>query len=126
MISTGGIGLLRDQPAKAAIADYYASFDDLRQWDELLRQQQSRYWSNFRRGPAAPGSAGGDPRPGATPDARAGRGECLDKARARQGLRDLLVGMAAHQERVRRDSEGMANKGRALIEKLQALEGRAR
>ena len=47
--------------------------------------------------------------------------EILAALRARDGAKDLLVGMAAHQERLRRDSEELEEKGRALIAKLKPL-----
>ena len=122
LISTGNLGLLRSEAAKAAIADYYASFDDLRQWDELLRSQQERYWE---------ATAGVLPRP-VLRDAMRHREPTLSAAEAakilaalreRDGVDDMLVGMAAHQERVRRDSEMLAGKGQDLIAKLKPLAG---
>lgn len=123
LISTGKVGILRNQRAKAAIANYYASFEELRQWDGLLRQQQGRYWE---------ASAGVLPRK-VLQDALRGREpvlapkeavDILAKARSRPEIRDLLVGLAAHQERVRRDSEGMAENGRGLIKLLEPLASR--
>lgn len=120
LISTGNLGLLRNQAAKAAIADYYAQFDDLRQWDQLLRLQQGRYWEV---------TAGVLPRPvlkavvrmrePAVSAEEAAR--ILDRLRAAAGADDLLVGMAAHQERVRRDSEALADLGRQVIAQLKPL-----
>lgn len=120
LISTGNLGLLRDQAAKAAIADYYAHFDDLRQWDQLLRMQQGRYWEV---------TAGVLPRSVLKaairvrePDVSAEEAsQILGRLRGRPGAEDLLVGMAAHQERVRRDSEDLADLGRQLIAKLKPL-----
>ena len=43
LISTGNLRLLRNGAAKSGIANYYATFDVLRQWDVLLRLQQDRY-----------------------------------------------------------------------------------
>lgn len=122
LISTGNLGLLRNETAKAAIADYYETFDELRQWDQLLRLQQGRYWEV---------TAGVLPRallkaairerePSVT---RAEASEILTKLRSRAEAADLLVSMAAHQERVRRDSEALAEMGRDLIAKLKPLSG---
>jgi len=120
LISAGKLGLLRNETAKTAIADYYESFDTLRQWDELVRVQQGRYWDV---------TAGVLPRSvlkaairGREPTLTAAEAsEILAALRARDEADDLLVGMAAHQERVRRDSEDLEEKGRALIAKLEAL-----
>jgi len=45
LISTGNPGLLRNSQLKSEIANYYATFDENRQWDLLLRDQQSDYWA---------------------------------------------------------------------------------
>lgn len=122
LISTGNLGLLRDETAKAAIAEYYSHFDDLRQWDGLLRSQQDRYWN---------ATAGVLPRP-ILRDAIRGREPSLNAAEAtkiltalreRQGADGMLVIMAAHEERVRRDSEDLADMGRNLIAKLKPSAG---
>jgi hypothetical protein len=120
LISTGNLGLLRDRKVKAAIADYYASFDESRQWDDLLRSQQDRYWDT---------TAGILPRPvlraairGRVPAVtKAEADEILRRARARERLPDLLMGMAAHHERVKRDSELLAAQSQALIEQLEPI-----
>ena len=122
LISTGNLGLLQSEAAKTAIANYYASFDDLRQWDELLRSQQDRYWE---------ATSGVLPRP-VLRDAMRWREPSLSAAvaakiltalRERDGADDMLVSMAAHQERVRRDSEVLADMGRDLIAQLKPLAG---
>lgn len=122
LISTGNLGLLQSRDAKAAIADYYSSFDDLRQWDGLLRSQQDRYWA---------ATSGVLPRP-ILRDAMRFREPSLSASdaarilaalRGRKGADDMLVSMAVHQERVRRDSEELAAKGQALIAKLRPLAG---
>jgi hypothetical protein len=96
LISTGNLGLLRDQAAKAAIADYYAHFDDLRQWDQLLRQQQGRYWEVTAG--VLPRSALKAAMRSREPDVSAEEAsQILARLRARPGVDDLLVGMAAHQ-----------------------------
>ena len=120
LVSTGNLGLLRDAKAKAAIADYYETFEENRQWDGLLRSQQDRYWDL---------TAGVLPRPvlraairGRIPAlTEAEAQEILRRARARERLPDLLIGMAAYHERVRRDSELLADKNRALLEFLEPL-----
>jgi hypothetical protein len=120
LVSTGGIRLLRNDAAKGATADYYASFDSSRQWDPLLRQQQADYWRL---------TAGVVPRhvlqaairfriPDVT---TAEAASILAAARRRPEIADLLVGMAAHQERVRRDSEQQSRMTRELIRQLQPL-----
>lgn len=120
LVSTGNLRLLRDQTAKAAIADYYANFEDIRQWDELLRLQQGRYWEV---------TAGVLPRsvlkvairmrePAVSAEEAS---QILDRLRGREGVDDLLIIMAAHQERVRRDSEDIAALGRQLIATLKPL-----
>ena len=113
---------MQSEAAKTAIADYYASFDDLRQWDELLRSQQDRYWE------ATSGVLSRailrDAMRWREPSLSAADGEkILTDLRERDGIDDMLVAMAAHQERVRRDSERLADMGRALIAKLKPLAG---
>lgn len=120
LVSTGNLGLLRDPKAKAAIADYYDAFEESRQWDSLLRLQQDRYWDL---------TAGVLPRPvlraairGHMPAVtEAEAQEILRRARARERLTDLLMGMAAHHERVARDSELLADQNRALVELLEPM-----
>jgi len=122
LISTGNLGLLRSEAAKAAIADYYSNFDSLRQWDQLLRSQQDRYWE---------ATSGVLPRPVLRDAVRlreptltaAEADRILTALRKRDGIDDMLVSMAAHQERVRRDSEELAEMGCALIAKLKPLAG---
>lgn len=122
LISTGNLGLLQNEAAKAAIADYYKSFDDLRQWDGLLRSQQDRYWE---------ATSGVLPRPILRDAMRfrepnlsaADAAKILAALRERDGVDDMLVSMAAHQERVRRDSEELAEKGQDLIARLKPLAG---
>lgn len=120
LISTGNLRLLRNTDAKAALAKYYLMFADNRQWDGLLREQQSEYWQ---------ATAGILPRPvlqAALHDreaniSRSEGAQILSAARGRPRIKDLLIGMAAHQERVRRDSEFLAVRAKALIDQLQPL-----
>ena len=120
LISTGNLGLLRDAKAKDAIAAYYEAFAELRQWDSLLRQQQADYWS---------ASAGIVPRRVlqaalVNGDVRVGASEAqgiLEAARRVPRLRDMLVGMAAHQARVRRDALILERDARLLINELESM-----
>lgn len=122
LISTGNLGLLRSETAKAAIADYYASFEDLRQWDELLRSQQDRYWEAtsgvLPRQVLRDAMRFREPTLGAAEAAK-----ILAALRERDRADDMIVSMAAHQERVRRDSEELADMGQDLIAKLTPLAG---
>jgi hypothetical protein len=122
LISSGKLGLLQNEAAKAAIADYYSKFDEIRQWDGLLRAQQDRYWE---------ATSGVLPRP-VLRDAIRFRepvlsaddaDRILTALRERDGIDDMLVSMAAHQERVRTNSEYLAVKLRVLIAKLKPLAG---
>lgn len=120
LISTGNLGLLRDSKAKDAIAAYYEAFAELRQWDSLLRREQGNYWS---------ASAGIVPRrvaqaaltdsdPQVSP---AEAQDILKRAQRTPRLRQMLISMAAHQARVRRDSAGLEIQARRLITNLQRL-----
>ena len=119
LVSTGNLGLLRNSQLKSEIANYYAAFDEDRQWDWLLRDQQSDYWAE---------AAGILPRPvlraavrGTEPTISPGEDRMIwQAARSHSRLPNMLIGMAANQERVRRDSEiltGSANKLIADIER---------
>lgn len=120
LISTGNLRLLRSETAKRAIAEYYANFSDLRQWDDLLRLQQGRYWE---------ATAGVLPRSALKAAIReqepkvsqAEAAEILTRLRHRDGVEDMLTSMASHQERVRRDSEQLSEEGRELIDQLTQL-----
>lgn len=118
LISTGNLGLLRNSQLKSEIANYYEKFEENRQWDSLLRDQQSDYWAD---------TAGILPRP----VLRASLGvvepsvtveedrEIWAKARSHTRLPDMLVGMAAHQERVRRDSKLQTVRATKLIADIE-------
>jgi hypothetical protein len=120
LISTGNLGLLRNEAAKSAIAEYYGTFDVLRQWDALLRSQQDRYWG---------ATAGVLPRPVLRDAVRfreprlsvADAARILTSLRQREDLDDMLVVMAAHQQRVRQDSEQLTVMGRDLMTRLKPL-----
>lgn len=119
LISTGNLRLLREAQTKDAIAAYYEAFAGLRQWDVLLREAQADYWS---------ASAGVVPRRvlqaaliDSDPQVSAAEAQdVLKRARATPRLKEMLIGMAAHQARVRRDSTMLEGEARSLIEELQA------
>ena len=106
------------QPLKSEIANYYASFDQNRQWDSLLRDQQSDYWSE---------TAGIVPRSvvraalrGSEPTISPAEDRAIwQAARSHRRLSSMLIGMAAHQERARRDSEGLTPRARKLIADIE-------
>ena len=114
LVSTGNLRLLRNSQLKSEIADYYSNFDRIRQWDGLLRDQQSIYWTE---------TAGVVPRPvlqaalrGTDPTITPGEDRAIwQAARLHPRLPGMLIGMAAHQERVRRDSEEAAAEATKLI-----------
>jgi hypothetical protein len=118
LISTGNLGLLRNSQLKSEIANYYGAFEENRQWDSLLRDQQSDYWAY---------TAGILPRPvlratflGVEPSVTVEEDrEIWGKARSHTRLPDMLVGMAAHQERVRRDSEDQTVRATKLIADIE-------
>ena len=118
LVSTGNLGLLRNSELKSEIANYYATYDENRQWDWLLRDQQSDYWAE---------SAGVLPRSvlraairGTEPTLSHGKDRVIwQAARSHPRLPSMLIGMAAHQERVRRDSEIQAARGTKLITDIE-------
>lgn len=118
LISTGNLGLLRNSQLKSEIANYYGGFEEIRQWDSLLRDQQSDYWSE---------TAGILPRPvlratfrGIEPSVTVEEDrEIWGKARSHTRLPDMLVGMAAHQERVRRDSKLQTDRANKLVADIE-------
>jgi hypothetical protein len=118
LVSTGNLRLLRDPELKSEIANYYAIFDRERQWDWLLRDQQSDYWAE---------TAGILPR-SVLRAALRGTESTLSPvedqviwqaARSHPRLPGMLIGMAAHQERVRRDSERHAARAKKLIADIE-------
>ena len=118
LVSTGSLGLLRNPELKSEIASYYGDFDRIRQWDVLLRDQQSDYWAE---------TAGILPRPvlraavsGTEPTISPGEDRAIwQAALSHPRLSNMLIGMAAHQERVRRDSEGLAVRAKELIADIE-------
>jgi hypothetical protein len=118
LVSTGNLGLLRNSRLKSEIANYYATFDTTRQWDSLMRGQQSDYWSE---------TAGVLPRPilrAAIRETEPTISPAEDRAiwqaaRSHPRLPNMLISMAAHQERVRRDSEIAAAHALKLIADIE-------
>ena len=118
LVSTGNLGLLRNSQLKSEIANYYGAFDSLRQWDSLLRDQQSNYWSE---------TAGVLPRPvlraairGTEPTISPDEDRVIwQAARSHPRLPSMLIGMAAHQERVRRDCEVLTGRATKLIADIE-------
>lgn len=114
LISTGNLRLLRNSNLKSQLARYYGTFDEVRQWDPLVRDQQSDYWTE---------TAGVLPRPvlrAAIRDTEPTISQDEDRdiwqaARSRPRLPNMLVGMAGHQERIRRDSERHSERATKLI-----------
>jgi hypothetical protein len=118
LVSTGNLGLLRNSELKSQIAHYYEGFEGDRQWDSLLRDQQSDYWAD---------TAGILPRPilraairGTEPPVTAEEDRLIwQRARSHARLPNMLVGMAAYQERVRRDSEYHTVRATKLIADIE-------
>ena len=118
LVSTGNLGLLRNAQLKSEIANYYGTFDRGRQWDSVLRDQQSDYWAE---------TAGILPRPvlraavrEIEPTISPGEDRAIWKAaRSHPRLSSMLIGMAAHQERVRRGTELHAALARKLIADIE-------
>jgi hypothetical protein len=117
LISTGNLGLLRDDELKRQIANYYARFDEVRQWDAVLREYQKEYWITTA-GVLPPKVLQGSIRGKPAPVSPAELGEMLSRAKSRPKMRDLILGMAAHQERVRRDSEAAEHRALKLVAAL--------
>jgi len=118
LVSTGNLRLLRNSQLKSEIANYYGTFDRVRQWDGLLRDQQSDYWAE---------TAGVLPRPvlrAATretePTISPGEDRMIwQAARSHPRLPGMLIGMAAHQERIRRGSEILTGEAKKLIADIE-------
>lgn len=118
LISTGNLRLLRNSRLKSQIAHYYGNFETDRQWDSLLRDQQSDYWAE---------TAGILPRTvlraairGIDPSVSAAEDRAIwQQARSHARLPNMLIGMAAYQERVRRDSERHSARSTKLIADIE-------
>jgi hypothetical protein len=118
LVSTGNLGLLRNSQLKSEIANYYAAYDENRQWDRLLRDQQSDYWAEaagILPRPILRAAARG-PEPTISPDEDR---MIWQAARSHSRLPNMLIGMAAHQERVRRDSEMLTGRAKKLIAEIE-------
>lgn len=118
LVSTGNLRQLRDPELKLAISRYYAGADEIRQWDSMIRLQQSEYWTQV---------AGLLPRH-ALRDVMARRDvqlspaettSILARARARPALADRLAAMTGHQEWIRQDSERLSGETRKLQDRLR-------
>jgi hypothetical protein len=118
LVSTGNLRLLRNPQLKSEIANYYATFDRIRQWDGLLRDQRNNYWAE---------TAGVLPRPvlraavrETEPTISPGEDRMIwQAARSHPRLPGMLIGMAAHQERVRRGSELLTSEAKKLIADIE-------
>ena len=118
LVSTGNLRLLRNSQLKSEVANYYGTFDTIRQWDVLLRNQQSDYWAE---------TAGVLPRSvlqaavrETEPTISPGEDRIIwQVARSHPRLPNMLIGMAAHQERVRRDSEILTVRAKKLIGEIE-------
>ena len=118
LVSTGNLGLLRNAQLKSEIANYYGTFDRGRQWDSVLRDQQSDYWAETAGvlPPPILRAAVRETKPTITPgDDRM----IWQAARSHPRLPNMLIGMAAHQERVRRDSERLTVRATKLIADIE-------
>jgi hypothetical protein len=118
LVSTGNLGLLRNSRLKSEIANYYGNFDMLRQWDSLLRDQQSDYWAEtagiLPRSVLQAAVRETEPTISLDEDRR-----IWQAARSHPRLPNMLIGMAAHQERVRRDSEILTLRAKKLIAEIE-------
>lgn len=118
LVSTGNLRLLRNSQLKSQIAHYYGEFEKDRQWDSLLRDQQSDYWAY---------TAGILPRPvlraairAIDPPVSATEDRMIwQQARSHARLPNMLIGMAAYQERVRRDSGRHGARASKLIADIE-------
>jgi hypothetical protein len=126
MISTGGLGLLRNLALKRMLGEYYAWRTSVRQWDGLVRQEQYAYRAAIRglltREQSAWARANSLLSPEdlamATPPAL-DRAEFLARAQSRPEIVDALRSLGQVQERLRGDS-------RAMVERAETLAGNIR
>ena len=118
LVSTGNLGLLRNAELKSEVANYYAAFERDRQWDVLLRDQQGDYWTETAGvlPPSVLRAALRGTEPTISPDEDR---VIWQAARSHPRLPNMLIGMAAHQERVRRDSELHAARAKKLIAHIE-------
>jgi hypothetical protein len=118
LISTGNLRLLRNSQLKSAIANYYGDFEENRQWDSLLRDQQSDYWADtagiVSRAVLRAAIRGVEPVVTVEEDR-----QIWARARSHSRLPNMLIGMASYQERVRRDSELQTARATRLIDDIE-------
>jgi hypothetical protein len=118
LIGTGNLRLLRNGRLKSEIANYYGDFEENRQWDSLLRDQQSDYWADTAgivpRAVLRAAIRGVEPIVTVEEDR-----EIWARARSHSRLPNMLIGMASYQERVRRDSELQTARATRLIDDIE-------
>jgi hypothetical protein len=118
LVSTGNLRLLRNSQLKSEIANYYATFDRTRQWDVLMRNQQSDYLAETAGvlPPPVLRAAVRETEPTISP----GEDRMIwQAARSHPRLPGMLIGMAAHQERVRWGSEHLTGEAKKLIADIE-------
>ena len=128
LISTGNLRLIRDVDLKRALGSYYARMESARQWDDLVRVEQTAYRAAVRGLLSreqliwARRTLGGDFDPDSAPPLD--RDGFIAEARARPDLAGTLAAMGAVQQRLRSDSREMEESAVALAVELRAaLEG---
>lgn len=127
MISTGALSLVRDAELKRALATYYSRADSSRQWDRLVREEQSAYRAAIRGLLTRDQFAWARAR-----IASARQDEPLDfdrtafieEARARPGIIDSLRSMGEDQERLRGDSRMLKQQAETLRAQLRTALGK--
>jgi hypothetical protein len=125
LISTGHLRLIRDEALKRDLSRYYERMESARQWDDLVRVEQSAYRAavrgllNRQQLIWARQAAGGGLDPLSAPPLD--RDGLIAGARARPELPGTLAAMGEVQERLRGDSQSMAEEAAALMDKLRAV-----
>jgi len=127
LISTGGLGLLRNPEIKRAIGEYYSWVVGGRQWDDLVRQEQYAYRAAIRGLSTREQSAWARANIGTSPEDLAlttppafDRAAFLARARSRPASVDALRSMGQAQERLRGDSRAMTVRAEALAESIRS------
>lgn len=127
LISTGGLGLLRNLEIKRAVGEYYSWVVSGRQWDDLVRQEQFAYRSAIRGLSTREQSAWARANIGSSPDELAlspppafDRAEFLARARSRPEIVDALHSMGQVQERLRGNSLAMIARAETLAQNLRS------
>lgn len=128
LISTGTLSLIRDVRLKRALSGYYARMESARQWDDLVRVEQTAYRAAVR-GLLSREQLVWARRSGER-DFDSEFAPPLDRdgfaagARARPDLPGTLAAMGAVQQRLRYDSRSMKESAAELAGELRAvLEG---